>query len=93
MPDATWHAYAQNNINVPPWPALSPDLSPIEHSWDELYKRMRRLPQRPESVYQLRTALLEEWNNIPQARIQRLIASMRRRLTAVIQARGGHTRY
>jgi hypothetical protein len=42
---------------------------------------------------QLRTALLEDWNNIPQARIQRLIASMRRRLTAVIQTRGGHTLY
>jgi len=54
---------------------------------------MRRRPQQPESVDQLRTALLKEWNNIPQGRIQRLIASMRHRLTAVIQARGGHTRY
>ncbi len=83
---------AQNNINVLPWPALSPDLSPIEHLWDVLDKRVRRRPQQPESVDQLRTALLEEWNCIPQTRIQRLIASMRRRLTAVIQARGGHTR-
>ena len=63
---------ARNNINVLPWPALSPDLSPIEHLWDELDKRVHRRPQQPESVDQLRTALLEEWNNIPQARIQRL---------------------
>jgi hypothetical protein len=80
---------AQNNINVLPWP----DLSPIEHLWDELDKRVHRHPQQPESMDQLRTALLEDWNNIPQARIQRLIASMRRRLTAVIQTRDGHTLY
>ena len=80
---------AQNNINVLPWP----DLSPIEHLWDELDKRVHRHPQQPESMDQLRTALLEDWNNIPQARIQRLIASMRHRLTAVIQTRGGHTLY
>ena len=26
----------QNHIRVLPWPVLSPDLSPIEHLWDEL---------------------------------------------------------
>ncbi|VDI62444.1 Hypothetical predicted protein [Mytilus galloprovincialis] len=55
--------------------------------------RVRRRHQPPESVNQLRAALMEEWNNISQAFIQRLIGSMRRRLTAVINARGGHTRY
>ena len=24
----------QNNVQVLPWPAFSPDLSPIEHLWD-----------------------------------------------------------
>ena len=27
---------AQNNVNVLPWPALSPDMYHIEHIWDEL---------------------------------------------------------
>jgi len=83
----------QQNIDVLPWPALSPDLSPIEHLWDNLDRRLRRRNPQPESLAQVRAALLEEWNNIPQAEIQHLIASMRRRLTAVIDARGGHTRY
>ena len=81
------------NIDILPWPALSPDLSPIEHLWDELDKRIRRHHQPTESVDQLQAALVEEWNNISQAFMQRLIGSMRRRLTAVINARGGHTRY
>jgi hypothetical protein len=42
---------------------------------------------------ELDDALVHEWNNIPQAFIQRLIGSMRRRCEAVVAARGGHTRY
>ena len=32
---------AQNNVNVLPWSALSPDMNPIEHIWDELGRRAR----------------------------------------------------
>ena len=32
---------AQNNVNVLPWPPLSPDMNPIEHIWDELGQRAR----------------------------------------------------
>ena len=83
----------QNHIRVLPWPALSPDLSPIEHLWDELGRRVRHRQNPPETLQELRDALVHEWNNIPQAFIQRLIGSMRRRCEAVVAARGGHTRY
>ena len=82
-----------NHIRVLPWPAMSPDLSPIEHLWDELGRRIRNSQNPPETLAQLRTALFREWNNIPQDFIRRLIDSMRRRCQAVINARGGHTRY
>jgi hypothetical protein len=47
----------------------------------------------PETLQELRDALVYEWNNVPQAFIQRVIGSMRRRCEAVVDARGGHTRY
>ena len=83
----------QNYIRVFPWPALSPDLSPIEHLWDELCRRVRHLQNSSETLQELRDALVHEWNNIPQAFIQQLIGSMRRRCETVVAARGGHTRY
>ena len=41
----------------------------------------------------LRGILVEEWNAIPQIRVQRLIMSMRRRCQDVIAAHGGSTHY
>jgi hypothetical protein len=83
----------QNHIRVLPSPALSPDLSPIEHLWDELGRRVRHRQNPPETLQELRDVLVHQWNNIPQAFIQRLIVSMRRRCEALFAARGGHTRY
>jgi hypothetical protein len=60
---------------------------------DELGKRVRKRVNPPESIDQLQRVLTDEWNNIHQAFVMRLIGSMRRRCLAVSNARGGHTRY
>ena len=75
------------------WPARSPDLNPIEHAWDMLQTAVSSRPVQPASEQELRQALLEEWDQIPQYKIRRLISSMRRRCQLVIEARGHHTRY
>lgn len=73
------------------WPPNSPDLNPIEHLWDYIGKRVQaRIPR---SLQQLELFLQDEWNNVPQAFIDNLISSMRRRIGEVIVARGGNTRY
>ena len=69
------------------WPARSPDLNPIEHAWDMLQTAVSSRPVQPASVQELRQALLEKWDQIPQYKIRRLISSMRRRCQAVIEAR------
>ncbi|KAL0152568.1 hypothetical protein M9458_052291 [Cirrhinus mrigala] len=81
------------NIPVLAWPAYSADMSPIEHVWDALDRRVRQGVPVPANIQQLRTAIEEEWTNIPQATINNLINSMRRRCVALREANGGHTRY
>ncbi len=64
------------NIPVLAWPAYSPDMSPIEHVWDALDRRIRQHVPVPANIQQLHTAIEEEWTNIPQATINNLINSM-----------------
>lgn len=75
------------------WPANSPDLNLIEHLWDELKRRVHARNPPPMNHRDLKQALYEEWETIPQETAANLIKSMRNRLQAVIQARGGNTRY
>uniref|UniRef100_A0A8C6PLV7 Tc1-like transposase DDE domain-containing protein n=1 Tax=Nothobranchius furzeri TaxID=105023 RepID=A0A8C6PLV7_NOTFU len=81
------------NVPVLAWPAYSPDMSPVEHVWDVLDRRIRQSVPVPTNIQQLRTAIEEEWANIPQATSDNLINSMRRRCVALHEANGGHTRY
>ncbi len=81
------------NIPVLAWPAYSPDMSPIEHVWDALDRRIRQRVPVPANIQQLRTAIEEDWTNIPQATINNLINSIWRRCVALHEANGGHTRY
>ena len=76
----------QQNIDVLPWPSKSPDLNPIEHIWDELDRRVRQRPHKPITLPELRQALQDEWNNLPQAVISTVIAAMRRRCHDVVDA-------
>ncbi|KAJ8362960.1 hypothetical protein SKAU_G00117910 [Synaphobranchus kaupii] len=64
------------------WPALSPDLNPIENLWDQLTHRVEARNSVPQNLNDLRAALQEEWDAMPQQTISRLVNSMRRRCQA-----------
>lgn len=80
-------------IRVMQWPARSPDLNPIEHLWDTLKQKVRARNPAPTTLGELEIAVNEEWDRIPQGTIKILIRSMKRRMQAVIKARGGNTKY
>lgn len=75
------------------WPARSPDMNPIEHVWDMLKRRVKRCPNPPQNLRELKTALVAAWEEIPQMDIRNIVHSMPDRMQAVIRARGGNTRY
>ena len=52
-------------------------MSPIEHVWNALNRRVRQHVPDPANIHQLYTAIEEEWDNIPRASINSLINSMR----------------
>lgn len=58
------------HIRTMGWPALSPDMNPIEHLWDALKRSVRARNLAPSSVDELRIALLEEWKAIAQETIK-----------------------
>jgi transposase len=72
---------------------MSPDLNPIEHIWDMLGRRMHAREPPVQIIRQLEAELHREWQQLSLQNIRRLTGGMRRRVKAVIQARGGYTRY
>ncbi|GFX49629.1 transposable element Tcb1 transposase [Trichonephila clavipes] len=55
-----------------PWPARSPDLSPVEHVWDQLKRQMSSC----HSVHDLELAVQDLWAHLPQDNIRCIINSM-----------------
>ncbi|GFT86330.1 uncharacterized protein TNCV_3258551 [Trichonephila clavipes] len=66
-----------------------PDLSPVEHVWDQLKRQMSSC----DSVHHLELAVQDLWAYLPQDNIRCLINSMRDREAACIAAGGGPMRY
>ncbi|GFT58503.1 transposable element Tcb1 transposase [Trichonephila clavipes] len=76
-------------VTTLPWPARSPDLSPIEHIWDHLGWRVGH----PMSLNELEARLQQIWNEMSQDIIQNLYVSMPDRITSCIRASGISTGY
>ena len=84
-------AYLQSEaVTSVPWPAMIPELNPIEHIWDILGRRIQVREPPVQNIRQLEATLHRVWQ---QQDIRRLTGGMRRRVEAVVQARGGYTRY
>ena len=75
------------------WPAQFPDLNPIEHLWNHLKRKLGEHEEPPRGMIELWERTAKEWNAIPKEVVQNLIESMPRRVEAVIEAKGGYTKY
>lgn len=73
------------------WPSSSPDLSPIESLWWKMKKKLRKDPSR--SKADLREKLTSVWNGITLEECRALVDSMPLRIKAVLDAKGGTTKW
>lgn len=84
-----WLLYnAPRQLKTPP---QSPDINPIENLWHLLDLEIRK--HKISSKDDLKRLLLQEWHKIPNSTTKTLVSSMRKRLQAVIDAEGMHTKY
>jgi transposase len=82
-----------SQVDLLPWPPRSPDLSPIEHVWDLMGRRLTNLHNPPLTLAALRHEIQVGWDSVPQDEINHLIRSMPRRVRECIGSRGGPTHY
>ena len=89
-------SYAMNwfdkyDIEVMDWPSQSPDLNIIEDVWNMIKYQLKG------QVFGDQDELWEEilaiWNSIDQRSIQKLYESLPRRMEALREAQGSHTKY
>ena len=81
-----------NNVVTLDWPGNSPDLNPIENLWSKMKDLVAE--EQPSSGKTLTETIKEVWvQKISREYCMSLIASMPRRLKAVVKVQGGHTKY
>lgn len=72
-------------------PSQSPDLNIIENLSYELKQAVHA--RRPSNLKELEMFCKEEWAKMPSSKIQTLIGGCRKRLEAVLSAKGVSTKY
>ena len=82
---------AQEQVEVMPWPANSPDMNPIKHVWDQVGVYIRDMANPSTNLIELRQAVQQAWDSVILESVQHLVDGMPHRVTALSAARGGHT--
>ncbi|GFT03880.1 transposable element Tc1 transposase [Trichonephila clavipes] len=80
------------HMQVLPWPSFSPDISPIDHVWGLVGRRLARDPRSAALEDELLLRIQAIWNSLPQAEKIRF-DSMPCRIATLIAASGGYTKY
>lgn len=81
------------NVKTMQWPALSPDLNPIENLWGILVHRVYAGGAQYEDLTSLKNKIEVEWEKLGENELKPLIKSMKSRCIAVIKGKGAKTKY
>ena len=81
-------------VTLLPWAPQSPDMNIIENLWTLLKQEVAKLPAATNRE-ELKERILSAWKNLGRRRdaLKNLCDSMPRRVSALVQSRGGPTKY
>ncbi|KAA8491613.1 Transposable element Tc3 transposase [Porphyridium purpureum] len=82
-----------NNVEVLDWPALSPDLNPIENVWGQLTRQVYGGCKQYSNVKELRKAVEDAWEKMDDCYVRDLYDSMPKRIIEVALAQGKKCRF
>jgi len=75
------------------WPPNSPDLNPLDyHVWGAMLQAFHKLHPKPKTIPELKSALQQIWDDLPQTTINKAISDFRKRLNSCVSAGGSKTR-
>ncbi|GFS92460.1 transposable element Tc1 transposase [Trichonephila clavipes] len=83
--------FVNHQIELLPWPARSPDLSPIENMWSMVAQRLTQITPPAATPDQLWQRVEAAWSAVRQEHIQNLFESMPRLVAAMISNNGGYS--
>jgi transposase len=81
----------KHGIVLMPHPSTSPDMNPIEKCWRWIKQALHRRLHQPTTVAEMRQAVREEWDAIPQDWINQLILEQEHWVTVLIKRHGWST--
>ncbi|UYV60591.1 PAQR5 [Cordylochernes scorpioides] len=85
--------FDNRQIELPSWPARSPELSPIENMWSMVAQRLTQITSPAATPDQLWQRVEAAWSAVAQEHIQSIFESMPRRVAAVISNNRGYSGY
>lgn len=85
--------FHNNNVEVLPWPSISPDINPIENVWAIIVKKIYHRNFFPHNSNELWEIIHQCWEELDQNIARNLINSMPNRLAQVIEKEGSMTKY
>ena len=84
--------FQEKGIQLIDWPGNSPDLNPIENMWQIMKRKLEE--KEVSSVTAMKEEITNIWENEIAVQYCRTLArSMPNRLQAVLEAKGGPTKY
>ncbi|KAI4293260.1 hypothetical protein PAPHI01_2534 [Pancytospora philotis] len=83
--------FENRSIRVMPWPAMSPDMNPIENLWEYVKRRVAELE--PKDIEDLKRKIMLAWDEILLEVCQKYAMSFSTRTLALCRSRGEHTKY